>query len=271
MAVKAWAPETRARRQPPTLAPVRPNAGVQRAYQRKLERQLKRMQESLVYWISAAYRANQPEIASDESPAMVLRKSLRALTRRWNREFAKLAEQYSPLFVDEVRSHTDRAFAAQLRRAGFTVRLKLSPAVNDVTQAAVGENVSLIKSIASEHLTQVEGIVMRSVQRGRALGELTADLQERYGVTFRRAALIARDQNNKATSAINEARQLQMGITEAVWVHTGAGKTQRASHVAANGKRYEVGKGMLLDGRWVRPGEEINCHCVSRSIIPGFS
>jgi uncharacterized protein with gpF-like domain len=65
----------------------------------------------------------------------------------------------------------------------------------------------------------------------------------------------------------------QLGITEAIWVHSGAGKHPRPTHVAMNGKKYDVNKGMWDPAvkRWIFPGEEINCRCVSRSIIPGFS
>lgn len=259
------------RRRPPTLDPTRPNAGIEQAYRRRLDRAVDRLHGSVAYWLTAAYRANEPEIAADESPAMTIRKAMRTLTKRWSREFDRLAQEYATGFVREVRGHSDAAFAASLRKAGFTVRFRLTAPVNDVMQASVGENVSLIKSIAADHLTQVEGIVMRSVQRGRDLGDLAQELEERFGVTRRRAAFIARDQNNKATSAITEARQKEMGVSEAVWLHSGGGKTPRPSHVAASGKIYEVGKGMLIDGEWIRPGEKPNCRCVSRSVIPGFS
>jgi hypothetical protein len=40
-----------------------------------------------------------------------------------------------------------------------------------------------------------------------------------------------------------------------------------------NGKKYDVNKGMWdpAVNRYIFPGEEINCRCSSRSIIPGFS
>ena len=41
-----------------------------------------------------------------------------------------------------------------------------------------------------------------------------------------------------------------------------------AAHRAADGKRYEVGKGMLLNGRLTMPGREEGCECISRPIIP---
>ncbi|ELV4297825.1 phage head morphogenesis protein, partial [Salmonella enterica] len=92
----------------------------------------------------------------------------------------------------------------------------------------------------------------------------------RYGITRRRAALIARDQNNKATSVMQSARQRSVGITEGIWRHSRAGKTWRPSHVKANGKRFDLRKGMFLDGKWVLPGEEINCKCGWEAVISGL-
>jgi uncharacterized protein with gpF-like domain len=109
------------------------------------------------------------------------------------------------------------------------------------------------------------------VQAGRDLGYLSKELQDRYGITKRRAALIARDQNNKATAVITRVRQQELGVTECVWLHSHGGKHPRPSHVAADNKKYDVSKGMFLDGKWTWPGVEVNCRCVARAVIPGLS
>ncbi len=97
--------------------------------------------------------------------------------------------------------------------------------MNNALQATIAENVGLIRSIPEKYFTEVEGLVMRSVARGRDLSYLTDELQKRYGITRRRAALIAHDQNNKATSVMQAARQQSLGITQGVWKHSHAGKT----------------------------------------------
>jgi SPP1 gp7 family putative phage head morphogenesis protein len=158
---------------------------------------------------------------------------------------------------------------AALKKSGFAIEWKMTREANEVMQATIGEQVGLIKSIASQHLAEVDGLVMRSVAQGGNLAELSKELQKRYGVTRRRAELIARDQNNKATSTITIVRQSQLGIKQAKWLHSHAGKHPRPEHVAANGKIYDVDKGMFLEGKWTYPGREINCRCVSRSILPG--
>ena len=47
----------------------------------------------------------------------------------------------------------------------------------------------------------------------------------------------------------------------------------RLAHVAMNGKKYDVAKGMWNPAvkRWIYPGEEINFRCFSRSVVSGFS
>lgn len=254
-----------------TLPPPRPNAGLAVRYRKRMDALLDQMQASLVYWISAKYRANQPELlAQDASPAMEMRRLIRKLGRRWQAQFDALAPELAAYFATAANERTDRQLQEILRKGGFSVRFKMTAAQNDVYQATVGENVALIKSIAQEHLKNIEGDVMRSVSSGRDLASLTKTLQESYGVAKNRAALIARDQNNKATATMTRVRQKELGIRKAIWQHSSGGKKPRASHVAYSGKEYDIEKGALIDGERIFPGELINCRCVSRSVIPGF-
>ncbi|MEX3555269.1 MAG: phage minor head protein, partial [Burkholderia gladioli] len=185
-------------------------------------------------------------------------------------KFDKSSEKRAERFADEAMGAADSALKENLRKKGFSVRFSMSREANDVYRATIAENVGLIRSIASEHLDKVQGLVMRSVTQGRKLDELTVELAKRYAITKKRVAFIARDQNNKATAVITRVRQRELGITQARWMHSAGGKEPRPSHVAANGKLYDIDKGMYLDGEWIRPGELPNCRCVSQSVIPGF-
>ncbi|MNC69704.1 hypothetical protein D3C75_1204270 [compost metagenome] len=70
---------------------------------------------------------------------------------------------------------------------------------------------------------------------------------------------------------INRARQQDLGITKAVWMHMRGGKHPRQSHVDADGEEFELAKGMYLDGKWIQPGEEPNCGCIAAPILPEFA
>ena len=239
------------------LPGVRANAGIEAAYRRALAKMIEEMNDSVVYWVSAAYKANEPEIAQDESPAAALRASIRKLAARWIKRFDEGSIRLAKYFAKSISDRSDAALKQILKDAGFSIEWRMTRAQNDVLQAVVQENVSLIRSILSQYFTQIEGFVMRSVQTGRDMSQLAKDLQRQYGVTKRRAALIARDQNEKATANLTRARQLESGLTTALWMHSSAGKEPRPSHVANNGKSYDIRKGWWdpNEREWIVPGQ----------------
>lgn len=231
------------------------------------------MQRSCLWWVRAAYRANAPEIAQDETPASVIRAAIRRLTVRWTKRFDKVGAKLGAWFAQAAGRRSDSAMRKILRDAGISVEFQRTAAMRDIEQATVAQAVSLIKTIPQRHMAAVEGAVMRSVQTGRDLGALARDLKQIAGVSDKRAAFIARDQNNKCTAAFARARQIEAGITEAVWIHSSAGKKPRPSHVAMNGKTYQVAKGMWDpdERKWCFPGSLINCRCLCRPVVPGFT
>ncbi|WP_347558563.1 phage minor head protein [Robbsia sp. KACC 23696] len=252
------------------LPALHPNAGLRAAYQKQLDRLIDEMHVSLLYWLKASYRANAPEIAQDASPAMALRQAVQRLSSRWQKRFDDAAPELAKYFTKRAASTTDAALKGALKKAGFTVEFSMTKVTNDVMQATIGEQIGLIKSIASKHLADVQGMVMRSVSAGRDLGTLTQELEQRYAITKRRAAFIALDQNNKATASMMRVRQEALGLDEAKWLHSHGGKHPRKSHLAVDGKRYNVKKGMYIDGEYVWPGQKPGCRCISQCVIPGI-
>lgn len=255
---------------PIELSAVRPSAAVNAAYRGKLYAVVDEMVKSINYWLTAAYRQNVPEIAQDASPSAELRRMMRKLARRWQSNFDALAPKLAEYFATAASERVDGELERMFRNAGFTVRFRLTRAQNDVFQAVIAENVGLIKSLAAEHLSQVEGMVQRSVQEGRDLSTLTRQLQERTGITKRRAKRLAFSQNQMASSALTRTRQKELGIRQAKWLHSAGGKQPRPEHVAFSHQLYDVDKGAYLEGKWTWPGREINCRCVSIPVIPGF-
>lgn len=230
------------------------------------------MHKSVTYWLVADYRNTPPAMAQDASLASMMRASMRKLARRWVRDFDELAAKLSTRFTDRTEKYTDAQMRSELKRVGFSVEFRQTDDMRDALTSVLAENVSLIKSIPQRYLTDVEGSVMRSVQAGRDLKGMQDDLLGKYDISKRRAAFIARDQNNKATAVLTKARRLSLGITQAEWVHSGGGIHPRESHVKAGKekRRYDVAKGCEIDGDFIMPGELPNCRCTSRAIIPGF-
>lgn len=260
-----------------TLPAVRPNEGLAELYRAKLLRMVDDMQRSLVYWLGARYKANPPALAQDDafvgmSPAMSMREAMRKLARRWLRNFDKAAPELAAWFATAAADRSDKQLAQILRNRGFSVRFQMTAPMKDALQATNAQNVGLIKSIAQQHLTEVEGLVMRSVAAGRDIGTLSRDLEKRYAITRRRADLISRHQNNLATANMQRARQISLGITQAVWQHSHAGAEPRPSHVKAGKEKivFDLAAGWFDpdEQKFILPGELINCRCSSRIVLP---
>lgn len=309
------------------LRPVRPNAGFEVWYRKKLQALVDQMCASVERLLTSNYKDVSPEIdalAADAAPppkitamraaegarpwvAMIdghplrdsvgrdlrfsseqnaeraarrflgqmlpadeLQEVMADLSAEWTERFDAAAEDISKLFARGASKRAEAQMRSALRDAGFTVRMRPTPGQINALRASIHENVGLIKSIPQQYLKNVEGAVMRSVVKGRDLSGLTEYLVRQRGVTRRRAAFIARDQNNKATSDFVEQRRSDLGIEEAIWLHSHGGKKPRPTHVAMDGKRYKIAEGMYDSaiGKNTWPGREPNCRCVSRAVIP---
>jgi len=281
--------------QPKTCKAVPANRGLEAKYRKALQRLIAEMHGSVEYWITAAYRKDPPRMAAlveqaqDASiietkkrevygrrnaymakygPSAKIKKILDELARRWTKRFEDYAPKLAEAYLQGMFKASDSAFRQALKEAGWSVEFKMTPAVRDAFNASLEENVGLIRSIPEKYLQQVEGTVMRSYSAGRDLATMVKELKQLYPAASHRAELIARDQSNKANAVVNRARQMELGITEAIWMHSHAGKNPRPDHVTANGKRYKIAEGCLISGEHIQPGEEINCRCTSRPILP---
>ena len=254
---------------PVTLDPVRPNAGVEVAYRRQLTHLVDLMCEDIEGTVTHLYDS---VMAKDAGPVSVVRTALAQLRKRWTSNFDGMAETISGMFSNHVLTHTDRATQAALSKGGFSVPFKPTKLMQKLVNERIAENVKLIKSIPAEHFEAITSQVEASFLEGRGIAKLQEYLHSRHGVTRRRAQLIARDQNNKATAAYHRARQLSLGITKAKWRHTAASKDPRETHAEFDGEIYDVEAGHDFGDDFgpVQPGEAINCGCVSSSYIPGY-
>lgn len=221
-----------------------------------------------------AGRTAHYEITTDAAPPVTkLDAQLKAWAKRWNVRFDKLSAEISQKFANKAFRATEAQMMAALKQAGFTVSFRPTSASLAAYKATAAENVNLIRSIPAQYLTGVQSAVWSSVRAGADMATLSQALREQYGATVKRAALIARDQNNKAKATIETTRRLQLGITHAIWQHSAGGVEPRPTHVAMDGIAFPLNKGLYDkdEGRYVLPGELIQCRCTSRAIIPGFN
>jgi uncharacterized protein with gpF-like domain len=262
---------------PQPVRAVRPNAGVRFRYQRQMLALIEEMNASILYWLEAQYKDSPPALAADAKPvpSKQMQKRFKELAKKWQARFDAAAPKIADAYLKGSFKATDSAMRAALKDAGVSVKFKMDAAMRDAFNASLDENVGLIKSIPSQYLDQVQGIVARAYVSGRDLESMVKELRKLYPKAQNRAVLIARDQSNKANSVVENARRLELGIEQAVWLHSGGGKHPRKNHVKASGTVYEIRKGCPIKdekGRleYIQPGQKINCRCVSRSVLPGL-
>ena len=253
---------------PKTLRPIRPNAGLSARYRKALEPVIAEMVKSAIYWLTAGMNKHGSRMANDASPSIEIRRIINNLAKRWQGRFDNMAKEIATAMIAGQYKATDNAFQNALRDAGWTVKMKMTPAILDSLSASIVENVNLIKSIPDTYFSKIESIVMRNYASGGDTFAIKNELIALTGVTKKRAALIARDQVSKANSNVNKTRALEVGITDAIWMHSHAGKEPRQSHVKANGKQFKLAEGCLIDGQYIQAGELINCRCTHRSVLP---
>lgn len=262
-------------RRPKTAAAVHPNAGVRVWYTERLQSLVLDMADDLESAVVAAFNADDSGIAHDaKKPSIdLLRRALNKWGKLWTLRLETLSDNLAADFANRNKAVTDIALANSFRKAGLTIRFRPTKGMISAQKAVIAENVHLIKSIPAEYLTKVQNDVWRTVTKtGGDLKTLTDKLRHTYDITHNRAALIANDQNNKAKAVYEAARRTELGITQAIWMHSQGGVEPRPSHVALNGKVFDVQKGAWdsQEGEWIQPGELINCRCVSRPVVEGF-
>jgi uncharacterized protein with gpF-like domain len=152
-------------------------------------------------------------------------------------------------------------------------------AMNKRVKSDLRRNIELFPDLERRHFEPIYQAVLRGP---RNLHFLSAELMKIDGMTRERAVEIARSLSNKTTAMINRDRQASLGITHAIWMYpnapcmrepfssspTAADIRQDTAHRSANGKRYEISKGLFVDGKWTWPGVEEGCKCVARAILP---
>lgn len=235
------------------LKEIKPNLGIERAYLKELRAILLRIKKD----INEAKDTNLTKFGN----------RIDYLLDRWQNRLGKIGIKLAKRFIRSSRSTYDKQFMNELKKAGFTVKFSLNKDIEEVLEGAIAQNVGLIKSIGTEYLERVQQQVWEGVTNGYDLGQISKNLVDAYGISDRRAAFIARDQGAKAHAVIERERRKEAGITQAVWLHSHAGKTPRPSHVRASGKVFDIEKGLYLDGEWVLPAQKINCRCGSRSLL----
>lgn len=259
--------------------PLHPPTAVERRFQAALQRMIDRMQRATVYQLERLFASplaaeNGMYMAMDQSFTAAASRVMRELTKRFTALFVDRAGGLAEAWIKGIERHSVVGLGQSLKEASGGVTLKtdfISGEVADVLRASVKSNVALIKSIPEKYFLEIEDAVMRSIQSEQGMAYLKPFLERRYGITSRRADLIARDQTSKATTALNRARLKKLNVKKFEWLHSGGSNEPRHLHkYVLDGEIFELDNPPVIDERTGErglPGQLINCKCTMVPVL----
>ena len=148
-----------------------------------------------------------------------------------------------------------------------------SSLVTDKTRLDIEATIRTFPDIQSTDFDKVYKAALLSVSRGGDLSSFAGTLMTIDTMTRRRAGEISLRVNSRATALMHSTRQLNSGITHAIWRYSGApcgNARQDAAHKRLDGKRFSISKGMPIGKRRTWPGQDEGCKCLQQPVIPGF-
>ena len=271
---EAWAAS---RREAPILkgTPLQHNAAVSARYAGAMSALTAQMTAQVKREILRLFKtdAAAAHFGQDATIASQSRILMAELGTRFSALFAKRARPLAEGMVKSANKASSPALHSSLQALSGGMSLKTSvmnSPLQEIYKASVAENVSLIKSIASEYLQKVEGAVMRSITTGNGLQDLVPALEQYEGQTHRRAKNIALDQTRKAYNSINRGRMEALGVKKFMWHHSGGGAHPREDHVEMDGEIYRFDDLPVIDQRTGErgiPGQAPNCRCTMSPVM----
>ena len=260
------APRTRKPRgvRPDLSNGIQYNADLQRIV-RAVNRDINGILMPVVRNIAPEYQRDAEAVTLD-SWVDVLAAALRQVRARYETpRFTAFVESIARKFVTTANNSNRRRTERDL---GINIYSD-SQRLQDYLTMATRNNVTLIQSIPAQYLTQVESIVMANIRAGLRPAVIARQLQDQFGVTERRAKMIARDQVNKINSNLASMRIKDVGYKYFKW-ETSNDERVRDRHEDVSKRVTAYGKGVyrfdnppIVDQNLPQlPGEPIQCRCV---------
>lgn len=183
-------------------------------------------------------------------------------------------EEIKRAFETEDQRHSRRFNEAARAAIGIDLgRVIVGEGLTNNIEAAVQRNVALIRGLTGDVAKRLESSLLQALTQGVNNAEIAKIIGREFGISRKRAALIARDQAASFNGNLNRIRQTAMGVTEYVWSSSldsrvrgnPEGKYPRAtpSHWAREGKTFKWSE----PPEGGAPGEAIQCRCVAKAVI----
>lgn len=294
------------KRKPRTIPAIEPNAGTRKALEKRLKSLSRRLineaaLEILGELFDRGVLANDAALSKAEiaktlrEQRKLLPSALAALSAQHMSvdmaeriarllvkagvEAKKISEWFVRTCALEVSARQqsalhDAGISTEFLREKYSVpiirRRYLTPHAAKAIPKKIEEFTGLITKMAAGDLERVQSVIASGLSEGMSYRELESTLAASQGFSAARAARVALDQSVKVSQAIQRENAKALGITEAIWVHVPGQYSSRPTHIAMNGKRFELSAGLWDEdvGMMVVPGQLPYCRCSLRTVLP---
>lgn len=201
------------------------------------------------------------DIRTDDWPARIA--ALFAAVRAGADDAQEQAQQVADTLGDRVK---ESATAEQIRQVRAVLGVDPSfidhERIGSLLNAWKQQQGAFITRMTSESVQDIQDTVSRGVRSGRSTQAIQSEIRQRFGVTDRRAELIARTEIGQLNSQITRERQTELGIDGYIW-RTALDERTRDEHADREGK-YFTWNNPPEGGH---PGESWQCRCVAEPAI----
>lgn len=243
-------------------------------YNAKLQKLVRQVKKDIDQSLVPVVRMYAPEYTQDgytsDAWSDGIQQVINAMLARWTSERVRMiAARMAGEFVQVSLARSERDMK---RSAGIDV-FSGSQQMQDYLKAATQQNANLIVSIPQQYIERVGTTVMANMRSGMRPGFIEKTLQDEFGVTQRRARMIARDQTAKVQGELAEKQQTGAGFEYFQWLDSDDSRVRDRHRVIAE-KITAYGPGVY---RWdnlplsdkgvpIKPGSDYQCRCTSRPV-----
>lgn len=175
-----------------------------------------------------------------------------------------ISQRTKKLSILEFKKACRKTLGIDLRDDNFSGKY-----IEDLMKEWVSDNVDLITTIPHNALNDMKKMVFKNYLDGNTTTSILQEIQNQYGITKRRARLIARDQIGKLNCQITKEQQEKAGCKYYQW-DTSGDKRVRKEHKELDGKIFSWDNSHPATnkkGEVIYPGLEIQCRCISLPVF----
>lgn len=246
------------------------------AYELEFRRALEKLGTAMQVDVERELRAYLNSDIAQDAASVSWAKVMKSLREKWYKEYLKRGTSLAKWLAGKTDKRTAAQIQRKLKAAGFNIIPQYTDQQQILINNIVEQNVSLIRSIPQQYLRKVQQATSAAFKRGQDVEAMTKTLQatlSRIGDERKNhAALIARDQNQKATQAFAIANAAAFGARRGRWIHVPGKFSSRITHMKMDKQAFDLDKGIFDPdvGKNVKPGELIYCNCQFQVLMPGF-